>query len=471
MRIAVISTYTHPTRLPLKEPSVMQSAVPELIAGLCPADAEIELFNEKECEVPLDRWWDLVFFSYLHAYYEHTKVLSALFRRRGMTTVAGGRHASYFADDVARHFDVVVTGSPEANISKLCEDFQRGQLQPQYSDAGNGAEDIGPMRWDLIDYSHNRIRLPGIEASRGCPFTCNFCVLTGYERYRFRPVDKVVDEIQTKLTWNRNWGGLFDNTFVFLDNNLGGSPKYLRALCEALVPCKRIWGCALTYNILQNEELVRLMAKAGCRYIYTGLESLNPDSIDGMNKGQNKISEVRQVIERCFRNGILLSFGLLVGADGDTHDYLLRLPEYLHELRYFSVTFLGLVCPYPETPYFAQVQREGRLLPGTISRDYDGYTLCHRPTGMAPDEAIEHFKRLCTTIGSFGNVFRHYAATLGSSNLPVYKKVILVSGPEILSIRNPTRNPQRAYVAGADALEEWDRHKMLELGVSPQFLS
>jgi len=46
MRIAIIATYTHATRLPRKERSVMQSAVPELIAGLCPPDADIELYNE-----------------------------------------------------------------------------------------------------------------------------------------------------------------------------------------------------------------------------------------------------------------------------------------------------------------------------------------------------------------------------------------------------------------------------------------
>ena len=69
----------------------MQSAVGELLAALCPADAEVEIFNEKEADIPLERHWDLVFFSYLHAYYEHTKVLSAMFRARGMVTVAGGR--------------------------------------------------------------------------------------------------------------------------------------------------------------------------------------------------------------------------------------------------------------------------------------------------------------------------------------------------------------------------------------------
>ncbi len=58
----------------------MQSAVPELIAGLCPDHADVELYNEKEIDIPMDRDWDIVFFSYLHSYYEHTKVLSTLFR-------------------------------------------------------------------------------------------------------------------------------------------------------------------------------------------------------------------------------------------------------------------------------------------------------------------------------------------------------------------------------------------------------
>src|ERR1044072_3206759 len=91
MRIAVIATFRHPTRLHLKERSIMQSAAPELIAALCPDYAEVEIYNEKEADIPLDRDWDLVFFSYLHSYYEHTKILSTLFRQRGIKTVAGGR--------------------------------------------------------------------------------------------------------------------------------------------------------------------------------------------------------------------------------------------------------------------------------------------------------------------------------------------------------------------------------------------
>jgi radical SAM superfamily enzyme YgiQ (UPF0313 family) len=471
MRIAVIATYTHPTRLRLKEPSIMQSAVPELIAGLCPPSAEIEIYNEKEADIPLDRHWDLVFFSYLHSYYEHTKVLSTLFREQGMVTVAGGRHATYFRDDAAKYFDAVIVGDPESNVPALVSDFEKRELKQVYNLPPTLASEIRPYRYDLIDYQTNRVRLPGIEASRGCPFACNFCVLTGHEAYRYRPVAAVIEEIQDKLSWNPNFFGVMKNGFIFLDNNLGGNPKYLKELCEALVPLKKTWGCALTYNILMNPELVTLMGKAGCRYIYTGLESLNPESIKAMNKGQNRLDEVKAVIRRTFSAGILLSFGLIVGSDGDTNEYLERIPEYLSELEYYSITFLGIVCPYPETPFFTQLQREGRLLPGTISRDYDGYTLCHQPLQVSCSEALEHHQRLCKKLGTVPNILRHYWSKLPMSNLPQYRTSILFSGPEILSIRNPVQNPARRYLAGQDAIESWDAFQMKRLGLSPQVLS
>jgi radical SAM superfamily enzyme YgiQ (UPF0313 family) len=471
MKIAIISTYTHPTRERVKEPSVMQSSVPELLAGLCPEGVEVEIFNEKEQDIPLDRDWDLVFFSYLHSYYEHTKVLSTLLRRRGVVTVAGGRHAGHFVDDVLEHFDAVVTGEPEPNVPALIADFERGELKPVYDLASNGPSEIKPYRYDLIDFSRNRYRFPGIEASRGCPFKCNFCVLTGHEKYRYRPVADVVNEIRHNMRWNPNWFGLGDDCFTFLDNNLGGSPKYLRELCEALIPLNKKWGCALTFNILQDESLVKLMAEAGCRYIYTGLESLNPESIASMKKGQNKLSDVTKVMNRAYENGILLSFGLIVGSDGDTNDYLVKLPSYLADLKSFSITFLGIVCPYPETSLYKQLKEEGRLLPGTISRDYDGYTLCHRPKNLTVAETIEHYQRLCRELGTLPNLVKHYSNRFFDSDLPGYKKFVTFSGPELLSVKNPVSNAKRTYIGGRDPIEAWDQEQMQKLGLAPQVLS
>jgi radical SAM superfamily enzyme YgiQ (UPF0313 family) len=329
---------------------------------------------------------------------------------------------------------------------------------------------IPTYRYDLVDFSQNPFRLPSIEASRGCPFTCNFCVLTGWERYRYRPVADVVHDIEHHMRFNKNLFGVLDNGFGFTDNNLGGSPKYLRELCDALIPLKKTWGCAMTWNVLQDQDLVRHMARAGCRYVYTGLESLDPDSIASMNKGQNRLKETGAVLRRAFEAGVMVSFGLLVGSDGDTDAYLERLPEYVDELGTAAVTFLGIVCPYPETPFFETVAREGRLLPGATSRDFDGYTLCHRPKKLDPSATVEHFKRLCKELGSFSSLARNTWGQLKLCNLPRYRASILTGALERRSIVAPLANPARTFIAGQDPIETWDAVKMAELGIEPQYI-
>jgi radical SAM superfamily enzyme YgiQ (UPF0313 family) len=468
LKIAAIATYVHPTRLRVREHSAMQCAVPELIAALCPESADVEIYNEKERDIPLDRDWDLVFFSYLHSYYEHTKTLSTLLRARGIKTVAGGRHAGHFPRDASKWFDAVVIGEPEPNVPRVVRDFERGELKAVYAEPSPPVFRPPPFRHELVDMKTNVVRLSGVEASRGCPFRCNFCVLTGHEQYRFRPVDDVVSEIRDRLQWNKNLFGVVDDSFVFLDNNLGGSTKFLRELCTALVPLRKYWGCAVTFNVLQNEELVRLMARAGCRYVYTGLESLNPASLGSMDKKQNRLSDVARVVDHTFRAGIVMSIGLILGADGDTNEYLSRVPEYLAELDFSSVTYVGLVCPYPETPFFRKLAAERRLLPGIISRDLDGYTLCHRPTTIAPDEVVEHYKNLSRALARPSMVIRHALGRAFASARPRFHTTLAVTAREVASMTHPLENRARTFLAGGDAIEAWDAQQMLRLGIPVQ---
>lgn len=445
----------------------MQSSVPELIASLCPAYAEIELYNEKEVDIPLDRHWDLVFFSYLHSFYEHTKVLSALFRARGMVTVAGGRHASYYTDDCLNYFDAVAVGEPEGNIPSLVEDFAKNRLNRVYRNPSPGMAAIRPYRYDLIDFQSNRYRLPAIEATRGCPFSCSFCVLTGFEKFRCRPLKDVVDEVGFRMRFNKYHFGLFDNAFIFADNNLGGSLSYLKELCQELVPLGKTWGCALTLNILRDTGTLRLLAKAGCRYVYTGLESLNAESLSSVNKKQNRLSEVKEITASCYRHGIILSYGLIVGLDEDTNEYLERIPEYLDDLGGYPVTYLGLVCPYPGTPLFRDLRQQRRLLPGVTSRDLDGYTLCHRPKKLTPSEIVEHYGNLTKRLSTSFRIVRFLGTRLWASSAPRYKLALLVFSRELASIRKPTGNPRRTFLAG-EGIEAWDERQMEALGLKPQ---
>lgn len=470
MKIGIISCYRHPSRQERLRPSALPSSAPELIAGLCPPDAEIELVIEREQVLSYDRGWDLAFLSYLHSDFEHARVVSEKLRERGATTVAGGRHASTFPELCARSFDAVVVGEPERSVPTLISDWQHRRLQRIYDLPPQSPAEIRPARYDLIDFSANRFRLPALEATRGCPFSCGFCVLTGQERWRYRPVAEVVDEIRDRLCWNQNLFGLMSDTFVFLDNNLGGSPKYLRELCEALVPLRREWGCAVSYNVIQDPELVAAMAKAGCRYVYTGLESLNQEALDDMHKPQNKLEAMGEVLARCYRAGIVVSSGMLVGSDADTNDYLERLPELLDELDFHAVTFVGIVTPFPGTPWFSRLASEGRLLPGLGIRDLDGYTLCHRPARLHSSEVVEHFKALSRTLSSGPRVLSATFRKLGLNPSLGYRSVLTVTGKTVRNLRAALVNPERSYMAGQDPIEASDRVEMDRLGLTPQLI-
>jgi hypothetical protein len=101
----------------------------------------------------------------------------------------------------------------------------------------------------------------------------------------------------------------------------------------------------------------------------------------------------------------------------------------------------------------------------------NGYTLCHRPLSAEPTEIVEHIQTLCRQLGSLTNVMRRYQSKLWTSRMPNYMKVILASGPEILSVRNPIRNERRKHIAWLDAIEEWDPPKMVELQITLQSMS
>ena len=276
-----------------------------------------------------------------------------------------------------------------------------------------------------------------------------------------------MDEVQFRMHFNKYHFGLFDNAFIFSDNNLGGSPSYLKELCQALVPLRKIWGCAVTLNILHDAETVRMLARAGCRYIYTGLESLSPESLSSVNKKHNRLSEVKEITATCYRHGIILSYGIIVGLDGDTNEYLERVPEYLDDFGAYSVPYLGLVCPYPETPLFRELRQEQRLLPGLTIRDFDGYTLCHRPKRLSPSETIEHYRRLTQRLSTPFRRAKFIRTKFWASGVPRYKLALLVFAREIASIRKATGNPKRTFLAG-EPIEAWDETQMGALGLAPQ---
>ena len=122
-----------------------------------------------------------------------------------------------------------------------------------------------------------------LQATRGCPFDCNYCAVTKFfgRSYRWRPVEEVVAEIANQP----------DKRWMFLDDNLIGNVKYAKELLRGLIPLGITWGAQASFTLTKDAELMDLYASAGGRFVFIGFESVSAEALKSVGKGINRPEE------------------------------------------------------------------------------------------------------------------------------------------------------------------------------------
>jgi len=430
---------------------VLQPQIGPLVAALLPPGVEVDVVNDTWEDPDWSRDYDLVFLSALHSDFDRARQLSHYYRRRGARTVLGGPLASTFPALCAPWFDTVAVGDPESTVPAIHRDFAAGELKPLYRAERYQPHAVPLPRLDLV--ATKQVLPLALEATRGCPFTCDFCTLTGLgTRYHTRAAATIAAHLraaQELLDGRAAWWKR--RLAVFYDNNLGGSPLYLRALCDALEPLGIRWGGCVTFNLLRDSALLDRLAASGCRLVYFGLETFNPAALADMGKHQNLLGETRAVIDACRRRGILATAGLMLSPTMDTLEYIDRIPAHLAECGLHVPTYICFETPFPGTPYFRRLAAspEPTLLPHVLLRDLNGYTLATRPRHATPESFVAAYLRTHRAVYSAGAKLRKLADDLARF-LP---RGALVPAAfdlfEMLAVERP-RPADRTYLGGAE---------------------
>ena len=178
------------------------------VAAYTANDWEITSYDEYVDEyVDLDKIdADLVAMSALTPNILRAYYLADKLRQRGITTVCGRAHVSALPDEAVQFFDAVVLGEAEPIWPQVIADFESGNLQQVY-DGGldRSVEDIRLPRRDLI---HQSYRCPSLITSKGCPFHCDYCYLSVYQKkkYRVLPVDTIIEDMEVVNRQNKPTG-------------------------------------------------------------------------------------------------------------------------------------------------------------------------------------------------------------------------------------------------------------------------
>ena len=430
---------------------VLQPQIGPLIAALLPPDVEVEVINDTWEDPDFSRDYDLLFIASMHSDFDRARQISHYWRRRGAKTVYGGIMASTYPQLCQPFFDSVVIGDPEGCVQQVYRDFSRNELKPRYLSAPYDAEQVPTPRLDLL--AGKQVVPITLEATRGCPFSCEFCALSGLgTRFHIRSPELLVRDIKAAQNMLRGLVPTYQLYMaVFNDNNIGGNLSHLKKLCDAITPLKMYWGSAITFNAISDPDVVKALAKAGCNSLFVGLESFNQESISDMNKVQNSIDQTKRVIDQCRKHGIILLSGMMLNPMTDDERYLRTIPARLQECGLYLPSFVCFECPIPGTPHFYRVaaQPEPAFLPNALLRDFNGYTLVTRPKRERVETFIESYQWINETVFSLKNKAGKLAADLPTLlankhwGTAAYDVVL-----NKVSKWNP--HPQRTYLAGTD---------------------
>lgn len=342
-------------------------------------------------------------------------------REAGIPVVMGGPHVTECPDEALgrdggpRHADAVALGEADDYWADIVNDAANGTLKETYSpkldakgnDVKPGLQEYPHIPWETLDLEQfslvpkflqstmskfgegwGKFFVVPIETGRGCPYGCEFCTVTGFfgDSIRFRTNESVVAELlRLKERAKREKGQI---AVFFIDDNLAINKKRLKGLLRDIIAAgaQLPWVAQISSNLLADEELVDLIAEAGGKWIFIGMESIDPANMADVNKNFSKPANYQAVLDGLARRNIFAITSFIFGMDNDTVGVADRT---VNEIETWApgLPVFGQLTPFPATPLYERLEKAGRLQRKKHWLDFAPFVMAHDPLKMTIEEA------------------------------------------------------------------------------------
>jgi radical SAM superfamily enzyme YgiQ (UPF0313 family) len=310
-------------------------------------------------------------------------------KKLGIPVIMGGPHVTFEADEALAHSDFVIRGEGELPLMKFMDAWENGDgydKVPNLSYRRNGKIIHNPLnafesnldQFPLCDFtlikSKKSLKVIPIQTSRGCPYDCSFCSVTGMfgKKYRFRSTAHIIEELRSYKD-----SGKF---IFFYDDHFGANKKRAKELLEAIIRENLgfKWSTQIRVDVAKDLELLRLMKKAGCHTLFIGIESFNPESLKEMKKHQT-VEEIINAMKVINSFNINIHGMFVHGFDQDTWESVKTTLKFAKKLKISSAQFL-ILTPFPGSEFYAHVH--DRIVSKNWSL-YDAHHVVYKPNNFS----------------------------------------------------------------------------------------
>ena len=368
-----------------------------LLAALTPEDFEVEICYETIEDVPFDTDAELIGISSMGHAVMRTIDIANKFRELGKTVILGGYMVSLMPDEAQKYCDAVMIGDSEETWGEMIEDYRNGTLKKVYKKKLTKLETPLP-KYELILNKKIGNFLP-VQAGRGCPKTCSFCSIycLYHGQYLRREIPDVIRDIKRIKE-------LGFKQFLLLDDNLFSDRNYALALCAEIKKLKMKWMTQCSIDISKDEELLKVVAQAGCYVLSFGLESISRESLVGMQKAWAHPDEYSKQLEIIRKYGIDVSTEMVVGAEGDTLQSIRETAKFIEDNK-ITVPRFYILTPIPGTQFYDEMKEQNRIY-NTDMYSYNACEAVHIPKNMTPEELTKAYWDLYNEVYSYRSILR-----------------------------------------------------------------
>jgi radical SAM superfamily enzyme YgiQ (UPF0313 family) len=298
----------------------------------------------------------LVVLTAMTCFYDRAVKIAEKFKQKNVPVICGGIHVSLYKNIKEHPFSSIVIGEGEDIWNIILNDFKKGALKSVYANNNHSPlVEINPEKVGrYIDYS--KYIFYSIQATRGCPFDCNFCSVREFNgrETRHREIESIVNEIQYVQKTKKE--------IFFADDNIIGDKKYAKDLFAALAKQNIFWSSQSSINIAFEKDLLEAAAESGCEYLFLGFESTQEESLKLFNKQLNlsKKDQYKEIFSNIRSHGIGIMASFILGNDSDTKESFKQIIDFIEENN-IIFSMVNILTPLPGTKLFETMSNASRI--------------------------------------------------------------------------------------------------------------